>query len=790
MAPTFAKSIRSSSNKNPPTLSAGKVTSDVLKTWERGCVAYFSQRKVAADEQVGQVLDSFEETRTINWIGHRREDLTKLKFLDFMKILRKHALENEWYLELKKKLQRRTQGEDETFEDFANEVCHWNTLLIDAPKSSFLNERLHEILLAGAHNNINELYLASKLPDKYASAEWDNVEADVLNDWIADVIKVNQRVANERKRARRLLEERKQKGKKFGSGGGSGANAAQGGPAGGDSTTKKVWIPALTEEERKILQKHRGCFKCRAYYAGHGYKDCENGFPKKHEPITDAAGMAARPAGFKSPTKKVLPVGAVVGSSVIFESDSEESVGEDSEGDRDELMDDIVTRYPVWMTSSQIVTKVKPKHIPLTAVMTPFGLYEFVVMPMGFRNAPSIHQRRVSRALKQYIGKFCHVYLDDIIIWSSSMEEHLGHVRLVLEALRAHKLYLNPKKCKFLQTAINFLGHIVSADGIKPDGSKVERILSWPMPSSSTDVRKFLGLVRYLANFLPNLADHTTVLNTLTTKECDKVFPSWTEKHQTAFDAIKALVTSPECLTVIDHANPGLNKIFVTTDASDTRMGAVLSCGPSWKEARPVAFDSMPFRGAELNYPVHEKELLAIVNALKKWRADLLGTEFFIYTDHRTLENFHKQRDFSRRQARWMEYMSQFDGRIVYVKGEDNSVADALSRIPTTEDIRTAEESAYRIFEEKYADEGDEVFSPAYLVCTILTVNRADTVCAITDLMTTRPTKSDPLSVQDVTMNEEFVTLLQEGYSMDPWCRKFESAARGMSSFVNKGAGA
>ncbi|KAJ2911334.1 hypothetical protein MD484_g9080, partial [Candolleomyces efflorescens] len=203
------------------------------------------------------------------------------------------------------------------------------------------------------------------------------------------------------------------------------------------------------------------------------------------------------------------------------------------------------------------------------------------------------------------------------------------------------------------------------------------------------------------------------VLNPLTTKECDKVFPPWTEEHQTAFDAIKRLVTSPECLTVIDHTNPGMNKVFVTTDASDTRMGAVLSYGPSWREARPVAFDSTPFRGAELNYPVHEKELLAIITALKKWRADLLGTEFFIYTDHRTLENFHKQRDFSRRQARWMEYMSQFDGRIVYIKGEDNSVADALSRIPVTDEIRVAEDQARKVFDEKYepTDEG-EGFKP------------------------------------------------------------------------------
>ncbi|RXW11191.1 hypothetical protein EST38_g14664, partial [Candolleomyces aberdarensis] len=310
MAPTFAKSIRSSNNKSPPTLSAGKVTSDVLKTWERGCTAYFSQKKVAVGDQVQQVLDSFEETRTINWIGHRREELAKLQFPEFMKTLRKHALENEWYLELKKKLQRRTQSDDEAFEDFANEVCHWNTLLVDAP---------------------------NELPDKYADADWEDADADVLNDWIADVIKVDRRVANERKRARRLLEERKQKNKKFGGGGNIANTAGSNSGSGGGEGQKKNWIPALTDDERKVLQKHHGCFKCRKFYSGHGYRNCENGFPEKHVPITEADGQAARPASFKSPGKKALPVGAVVGSSVIYESDSEESCEGGSGSDADEL---------------------------------------------------------------------------------------------------------------------------------------------------------------------------------------------------------------------------------------------------------------------------------------------------------------------------------------------------------------------------------------------------------------------------------------------------------------------
>ncbi len=251
-----------------------------------------------------------------------------------------------------------------------------------------------------------------------------------------------------------------------------------------------------------------------------------------------------------------------------------------------------------------------------------------------------------------------------------------------MEALKKAQLYFNPAKCKFFLLELDFLSHHISCRGIEPQSSKVEKVLQWPVPKSATDVRAFLGLVRYMASFLPKLADFTTVLTPLTTKEARSNFPEWTADHQFAFEAIKSLVVSAECLTTIDHQNPGDNKIFVTCDASDWRTGATLSFGTSWETARPVAFDSLQLKDAEKNYPVHEKELLAIIRALKKWRSDLLGVPIFVYTDHRTLENFDTQRDLSRRQLRWQEYMSQYDMTIIYIRGEDNCVADALSRIP------------------------------------------------------------------------------------------------------------
>ena len=183
---------------------------------------------------------------------------------------------------------------------------------------------------------------------------------------------------------------------------------------------------------------------------------------------------------------------------------------------------------------------------------------------------------------------------------------------------------------------MNFLGHTISQDGIEADEKKVEKIENWPVPTTATETRGFLDLVRYLSAFLPKLAVQSDILSEFITKEADRNFPEWLPKHQMAFESIKSIVTSRECFTSIDHEKMGNNKIFVTTDASDRVSGAVLSFGPTWESARPVAYDSMTFKGPELNYPVHEKELLAIMRALRKWKVDLLGSEFLVYTDHKT----------------------------------------------------------------------------------------------------------------------------------------------------------
>ncbi|PPR02502.1 hypothetical protein CVT24_001968 [Panaeolus cyanescens] len=434
------------------------------------------------------------------------------------------------------------------------------------------------------------------------------------------------------------------------------------------------------------------------------------------------------------------------------------------------------------MTESFFQTRMHPKDIHKTAVSTPIGIYEWLVMPMGFRNSPAIHQRRVNEALRELIGKICHIYLDDIVIWSQNAEEHEAHIRLVLEALRKAKLYVNPKKTHLFQSEIKFLGHIISQRGIEADGSKVDKILEWPTPKSASEVRQFLGLVRYIAAFLPKLAIQCTVLNRLTTKECNKKFPTWNEAHQHAFDSIKQIVVSRECLTVVDHSKLDENKIFVTTDASDRATGAVLSFGPSWETARPVAFDSQSLKDAELNYPVHEKELLAIIKALKKWKTDLIGAPFLVYTDHKTLLNFNTQKDLSRRQARWMEFLSIYDCKFVYVKGEDNSVADALSRYPSTLVTGTADAEDSSVH--PYNDSKPSILT---LLQKPTHANPLQSINALTSLQESTPATAQIAinkSKSTLSIDDDFIAKIKAGYESDSWFRRISKTLHTMTEFT------
>ena len=192
---------------------------------------------------------------------------------------------------------------------------------------------------------------------------------------------------------------------------------------------------------------------------------------------------------------------------------------------------------------------------------------------------------------------------------------------------------------------VKFLRHLITVKGVEANPDKVKHILQWPQPWKAKDVCRFLGLLCYVASYLLHLAEHTAVLSPFTSKDCNKVFPEWKLEHQCAFEAIKSIVTSCECLTSVDHDSR--EQIYVTMDASNSGTGAVLSVGSLWKTAKPVAFKSKQCNGAEHNYPVHKWELLAIVCALQKWCVYLLGVHFHVYTDHHTLKYLNTQHDLS-----------------------------------------------------------------------------------------------------------------------------------------------
>lgn len=251
----------------------------------------------------------------------------------------------------------------------------------------------------------------------------------------------------------------------------------------------------------------------------------------------------------------------------------------------------------------------------------------------------------------------------------------------VLQALRTNFLYASRKKTLLFAFKLNFLGHHIPARGIEADNKKVEKVLSWPMPRSATNIRGFLGLVCYLDKFLPKFAKYTCVLTPLTTKDAEKSWPGWTATHEDTFEAIKKLVVSHECLMVIDYQNMGNNRIFIQLDSSDWRTGAVLLYGPSLADARPVVYDFLQLKPAKMNYPTYEKELLAIVCAFSHWRTDPLIMHFEVYTDHRLLTQFMKQKNLSQRQVHWQELMRQYSFDIKYIPSEENSLADSLSRL-------------------------------------------------------------------------------------------------------------
>jgi hypothetical protein len=273
------------------------------------------------------------------------------------------------------------------------------------------------------------------------------------------------------------------------------------------------------------------------------------------------------------------------------------------------------------------------------------------------------------------LDKWVVIYLDDILIYSKTKSEHLAHIRSVLSLLRKNGLYVKLSKCSFMQEETEFLGHVITKDGIKACAGHVKAIREWPRPTKQRDVQQFYGLAQFYQHYIENFA---TIALPLTSLLGEGVPFCWDEDKERAFAKLKDAVSKAPVLRIFD---PDL-ATTVETDASGFALGAVLFQTDENGNARPVAFTSRKLNAAERNYPTHEQELLAVVHALKTWRYYLDGTHFIVYTDHATLRHFPNQPKLTRRQARWMELLQEYDFDFKYKRGADNIVPDALSRRP------------------------------------------------------------------------------------------------------------
>ena len=309
-----------------------------------------------------------------------------------------------------------------------------------------------------------------------------------------------------------------------------------------------------------------------------------------------------------------------------------------------------------------------------TAFVTFDGLYEFRVMPFGLCNAPATFQRVMQKVLTG-LGDFCSVYIDDILVFSNSMEEHLEHLKQIFQRLQRVGLKLHPQKCVFGSHEVLYLGHLISGSGILPNPEKIAAVKRFPTPTSVKAVRQFLGLASYYRRFVPNFARVANSLYGLTRQD---VPFHWTQACQQSFERLKDLLTTPPVL-----AYPDFTKQFVLhTDASGEGVGAVLEQKQDDGELHPIAYASRSINRHEKRYGVTELEALGVVWAVKHFRSYLVGQKCTVYTDHAPLRSMLQARHQSGKLARWACVLAEVDLEIRYRPGRKNLNADALSRAP------------------------------------------------------------------------------------------------------------
>ena len=281
--------------------------------------------------------------------------------------------------------------------------------------------------------------------------------------------------------------------------------------------------------------------------------------------------------------------------------------------------------------------RVRENDVSKTSFRTRYGHYEFLVMPFRLTNAPIAFMDLMNRVFSPYLDKFVIVFIDEILVYSGSPEEHTEHLRTVLQILRERQLYAKFSKCQFLLDKVAFLGHFISIEGISVDPQKIEAIVNWKPPMNVFDVRSFLGLAGYYKIFVEGFSKIATLLTNLLKK--DQKF-EWSNTSQHSFEKLRQRLTTAPVLAL----QSGKDGYVVYSDASRKGLGCVLM-----QDGRVIAYASRQLKKHKQNYPTHDLELAAVVFALNIWRHYLYGVPCQIFTDHKSLQYIFTQKELNLR---------------------------------------------------------------------------------------------------------------------------------------------